>query len=160
MRPALDQFRRFLPQIDSYLCWWGFEKYGHTFDDSLHTTNKLWNWDDTRRSVIGRLSWSDAGPRLLSELLSHYTQCSLMLLMAAERYILTILLVFVSSCLSFFDLRGAIESALDVDYDYDYDYDYEYIDYSSYFKFFNLNQWPRNVFEWVDSSFYISLRDF
>ena len=78
--------------MDDYLCWWrsNGEKYYYTEDYYYYVYDyySLWNWRHSVSSILGRLLYLESGPRILSEVLPHYSQCTLMLLIAAERYIL------------------------------------------------------------------------
>ena len=67
------------------MCWWyaAGKRYSSYYYDYA-----IWSWRDPTESVIGQLFWGSGGPRKVSELLPHYTQCCLMSLMAVERYVL------------------------------------------------------------------------
>ena len=76
---TLARCRRLMSKIDNYLCWWPDYEYDY---------DSLWDLRHSQNSLLGGFLWGSSGPRLLSEVIPHYTQCILTLLIAIERFIL------------------------------------------------------------------------
>ena len=78
--------------MDDYLCWWRSKREKNYYTDYDYYYGydyySLWNWRESSPSILGDLLFQESGPRILCEVLPHYTQCTLMLLIAAERHIL------------------------------------------------------------------------
>ncbi len=78
--------RRPLTKIDKYICWFQPEKSPQEI--YLESSEVFWHLSGIKYTKLGTILWFLPGPRILAEVLPHYTQCILMLLMAIERYVI------------------------------------------------------------------------
>ncbi len=79
-------FRGLLVNIDEYICW--FQQGKSVVELRQESEELLWHWSGVKYTILGSIFWVFPGPRILAEVLPHYTQCVLMLLIAIERYII------------------------------------------------------------------------
>ncbi len=80
-----------MSKMDVHLCWWPVEHYDTDYDyeyEYEYDGVELWSWTAPQWSSIGGIFWKNSGPRILSEVIPHYTQCILTLVIAIERFIL------------------------------------------------------------------------
>ena len=77
---------RLLVKVESYICWF---RQGKSRAEIIgESYSRLWHWRGGSFSVLGALIWSSESPRVLAEVLPHYAQCILTLLIAIERYVI------------------------------------------------------------------------